>query len=307
MSKRNALFIAIIAGIVLAVFFLWPERARADPGFSAHGSIKVGTGVGAGLHRGQAGKRREVHAGGRALHRGLHRDRRGGPRFVDRGFRRDRSVDAHGLRRNRSVGDHGGSRLHGSLLGDRFRFHEHRLVGGGKHARRVLLGDRFLTEQRRRLDAEFLGPRRSGDRRAGKRHGRYISGHNGHVRGGHRAQWLRGERLLLPYGGTDVVVRHVIVPVPVPTPQAARRAPDVPEQSAGLDPRGRVTLVGEEDGIVGDWVRGDTLPAGMPYVALDPVAYGLPEPPRGQRYARVGNDVLRIEVGSRRIAEIVAR
>ena len=29
MSKRNALLVAIVAAIVLAAFFFWPERARA--------------------------------------------------------------------------------------------------------------------------------------------------------------------------------------------------------------------------------------------------------------------------------------
>jgi Ni/Co efflux regulator RcnB len=59
--------------------------------------------------------------------------------------------------------------------------------------------------------------------------------------------------------------------------------------------------------MVGDWAAGDVLPHGIPRVTLDPVAYGLPEPPPGQKYVFVGNDVLRIATVSRRIVEVVSR
>ena len=45
----------------------------------------------------------------------------------------------------------------------------------------------------------------------------------------------------------------------------------------------------------------------LPYVMLEPSAYGLPPPPEGQIYARVEGDVLRIEPGTRRILAVLAR
>ena len=44
----------------------------------------------------------------------------------------------------------------------------------------------------------------------------------------------------------------------------------------------------------------------MPYVKLTPEAYGLPEPPPGRIYARIGRDVLIIDPVSRVIEEVVA-
>jgi hypothetical protein len=110
----------------------------------------------------------------------------------------------------------------------------------------------------------------------------------------------------VPFVGTDAVVRDVIVPVVIPVP-ASGPAPAAAVVPSPLDPRGRSNLPGEAARGVGDWAPGDALPEGVPHVTLDPVAYGLPEPPPGEKYARVGNEVLRIDAATRRVAEVVAR
>ena len=76
-----------------------------------------------------------------------------------------------------------------------------------------------------------------------------------------------------------------------------------------IDPRGRITVVGEDEAEqAGDaWSQGDVLPREVPHITLDYAAYGLPTPSLGEKYARVGNEVLRIDTGSRRIVEVVAR
>jgi hypothetical protein len=55
-----------------------------------------------------------------------------------------------------------------------------------------------------------------------------------------------------------------------------------------------------------EWVLGAVLPPDLPYVTLDPSAYGLAPPPDGHLYARVDGDVLRIEAGTRRILGVLA-
>lgn len=281
MSKRNALLVAIVAAVVVAVLFLWPERARADFAASVRlgGSVGVHD-VGGRLHRGSS-LRGRLHAGHGALHGRLHR---GGHDFRGHGFRRGHLQSRHGV-----------------LLGDRFRLKQQRRVGGPP-AKGVLLGDRFRFEQHRRLHHEFRGP----DHRRGRHgHGRHRHDRLDRKAFRHGGKWLRPAPLLLPYVGADVIVREVVVPVLVPVP--SERPADLSRSPGRLDPRGRVTLVGEEDGIVGDWAQGDLLPDSVPHVTLDAVAYGLPQPPLGEKYARVGNDVLRIDAGSRRIVEVVAR
>ncbi len=66
-------------------------------------------------------------------------------------------------------------------------------------------------------------------------------------------------------------------------------------------------MVGDEEQATDDWSPGDVLPDDVPQVTLDYAAYGLPIPPFGEKYARIGNDVLRIDAGTRRITEVVAR
>ncbi len=282
MSKRNALLVAVVAVLVVAVYFFWPERAKADVGVSGRivsgriGAGFAGPGIGARLHHGDAGvRRRDVGRGARG-------------RLYPGG--------GHGAR-NRSV-----------------------------RGRGPAIGDRFLNQQRRRLGAAFLRPGDRHDRhgvygrdgygrdgygrdRYGRDgYGRDRYGHENyrHRRGRHRDRWLGPQPLLLPYGGTTVIVREIIVAVP-PTADGPVPVPAPRPRFTGLEPRGRVARVGEEDGIVSDWAPGDVLPDSVPHVTLDPVAYGLPQPPPGEKYARVGNDVLRIEAGSRRVTEVLVR
>ena len=299
MSKRNALLTAIAVIVVLAVLFLWPEPARADLAVSGRiGSGHAGHSLGGRLHHGD-GLRGRVHLDHGHAHGRLHLG--GGDR---RRFLRQHHVHDH---------SHG----RGLLLGDRFRLHQQRRIAGGRIAQDVLLGEGFRFAQQRRHEREFLGPKH---RRGGQAHGhghghRHADGHRhrdgyGKGRGHHRhrkdyGKWLAPAPLLLPYGGADVIVREVVVPVLVPVP--AERPADVLRGGSRLDARGRAAFVGGEDGVLGGWAEGDILPGDVPHVALDAVAYGLPQPPPGEKYARVGNDVLRIDAGSRRITEVVGR
>ena len=299
MSRRNALLAAIAAAIVVAAFFFWPEPARADMGVSARiGGGFGGHDIGSRLHRGGGGGggggfRGKVHFG----HGGVHGRVRLGDDFGRHGsFRHDR-----------------GHRKHGVLLGDRFRDFQHRRIIGSRHAKGSLLGDRFRFKQQRRLKSEFGGRDRWREGHGRDWHDRKWHGHEGrghkwdghgrHGRGRHVGKFPFAGPVLLPYGGTDVVVREIIVPVPVPAPPQPEAAPE----PAVLDPHGRATLMGDGEGTAGDWAPGDVLPGDLPHVALDPDAYGLPQPPAGEKYARVGNDVLRIEADSRRVTEVVAR
>ena len=297
MSTRNALLVAIVAALVVAVFFLWPDKARADLAVGAHISGGFGShDVGGRLHNGSP------HFG--SLHRG--------------GVQGRLHLGAGDVRRHGSLRPGRGHGRHGMLLGDRFRLDQHRRIGGARVGR-GLLGDIHRVEQRRRLNARFLGAEQAHGRHEHKRHargdgrgdhhrgyGHKRHGHKGHGRwrGRHHAKWLGPAPLLLPYGGADVIVREVVVPVLVPVP--AERPGDAVVAPA-LDPRGRASLVEEEAGVVGDWAVGDILPRDVPHVTLDAFAYGLPQPPSGEKYARVGNDVLRVDLGSRRITAVVAR
>lgn len=273
MSKRNVLLVAIVSALLVLGFFFWPEPAKAD--FEVAG--RFGGGVG---HSGVSGR---VHRGDGGF--------RGG------GFRG--GVDAG----TRDIGRRGGFRGRGAharrgpLLGDRFRVYQHDRIAGRRLPSAVHLGDVELFAQRERLNAKFRGDGRKRHRRKDWR-GKGVS------------RWLHPEPYY-PYfwpGAPGVPGRNrtiVIVQVQAPPPAApAAQAAPPPEP---LDPRGRVTVVGEENGIVGDWSEGDVLPQDLPYVSLDYAAYGLPIPPLGDRYARVGNDVLRIDAGTRRIEEVVAR
>lgn len=125
-------------------------------------------------------------------------------------------------------------------------------------------------------------------------------------RGHHRHRKQRPLIVLQP-GTTRIIERETVIiqppaAAPPPAPPVAKAPPPPP------DPHGRARTLPAR-GATGprEWALGDTLPHGVPHVTLDPVAYGLPRPPDGQLYARVGGDVLRIEAGSRRILGVLAR
>ena len=75
-----------------------------------------------------------------------------------------------------------------------------------------------------------------------------------------------------------------------------------------LDPAGSARLLTARGVALGpQYAVGDTLPSDQPYVILDPVRHGLPQPPQGEIYARVRREVFRIRIGSRQILEQIDR
>lgn len=96
----------------------------------------------------------------------------------------------------------------------------------------------------------------------------------------------------------DGAPRVVFVPVPSPAP---REPEPVAAPAPPPDPRGPLTVPvrGAPAGPV--YAVGEPLPADLPHVTLDWRRYGLPAPPAGLVYARVGRDVLLIEPVSRRV------
>lgn len=135
--------------------------------------------------------------------------------------------------------------------------------------------------------------------------------HPGHARGPrnrlhpHDRHYRARPLLFVPYAAPRerVIVRETVV-APRPAPVAAVPAPP-PEP---LDPRGHArTMPARGAGQPREWVLGDVLPAELPHVALEPAAFGLPQPPSGQIYARVEGNVLRIDASTRRIVAVVAR
>lgn len=117
-----------------------------------------------------------------------------------------------------------------------------------------------------------------------------------------RHDWRRAV-LVVPYRPAErVIIRETVVTQPS-SPPASVAAPPEP-----LDPQGRARTLPAR-GLVRprEWVLGAALPPDLPHVVLDPAAYGLPQPPAGQLYARADGDVLRIGAGSRRIVAVVAR
>ena len=90
-----------------------------------------------------------------------------------------------------------------------------------------------------------------------------------------------------------------IILVPVPQPQPAAPEPAAPEPAPPPDPRGpaiqRARGAAAEDPVV----VGEPLPQNVPHVTLDWRSYGLPEPPPGLVYARVGRAVLLIDPATR--------
>lgn len=85
---------------------------------------------------------------------------------------------------------------------------------------------------------------------------------------------------------------------PVPEPE--------PEVFEPLDPAGSARHVRARGAGTGPrFAPGDTLPSNLPHVTLDPVRFGLPDPPPAQLYARVAGSVLLIEAGSRTVIRVV--
>ena len=111
--------------------------------------------------------------------------------------------------------------------------------------------------------------------------------------------------LILPYAvpRERVIIREsVVAPPPAPAEPIPVAAPPQP-----LDPQGRARTVAARGAErTREWVLGAVVPRDLPQVMLEPAAYGLPQPPSGQIYARVDGDVLRIETGSRRIVAVVS-
>lgn len=69
-------------------------------------------------------------------------------------------------------------------------------------------------------------------------------------------------------------------------------------------PGGRISVRGR--GTAADTITvGRPLPADLPHVTLDWRTYGLPEPPPGEIYARVGRDVVLIDPASRVVVELL--
>lgn len=111
--------------------------------------------------------------------------------------------------------------------------------------------------------------------------------------------------------GNDVYIYREPEPMPPPllrqppvTPtQPAVPKPAVPAQDRPPDPRGP-HFRSFARGAAPDSPalrEGEPLPPGLPHVTLDWRAYGLPEPPPGLVYARVGREVFLIEPATRRI------
>lgn len=89
-------------------------------------------------------------------------------------------------------------------------------------------------------------------------------------------------------------------------PEPAKAAPS-PEPAPPPDPRGplRLTPARGIEPAAARWRVGEPLPPALPHVTLDWRRYGLPEPPAGRIYARVGRDVLLITAGERVVERVI--
>jgi Ni/Co efflux regulator RcnB len=270
MLTRSALRPAVLAALALAGLSLWPAEGLADPG--------------AGFRGGSAGAAR-AHSGDAGFRGGA----RFGSRFGAGGFARG-EFGRGGFR-----GRHGFAHR-GATLGDRFRVHQRARLTGIPLPSHVLIGDAELVAQRRRFNEKFLARDRLRDRRFF--HKRAFFPRPFYF------PWAPG----VPGDDPPVIIVQIVSSPPRPP---APPAPSVAAAPAAqtLDPRGRITVVGEDEAEqAGDaWSQGDVLPREVPHITLDYAAYGLPTPSLGEKYARVGNEVLRIDTGSRRIVEVVAR
>lgn len=138
---------------------------------------------------------------------------------------------------------------------------------------------------------------RSGNGRHGRRDGDL---HRRHPHDGHPHRHFPA--LLLGDDDEDEPERIVVVPAtpaaPEPPPAAAPAAPPP-------DPRGpRFVPV---RGTVSEpaYNVGEPLPDGVPFVTLGWEHYGLPEPPPGLVYARVGRDVVLLDPATRMVTRRV--
>jgi Ni/Co efflux regulator RcnB len=96
---------------------------------------------------------------------------------------------------------------------------------------------------------------------------------------------------------------------PEPAPPAPPAPPEVaapPEPAPPPDPRGPLWLTPARGAApeAERWQLGEALPPGLPHVTLDWRLHGLPAPPPGRIYVRVGRDVLLITAGER-VVELV--
>lgn len=89
----------------------------------------------------------------------------------------------------------------------------------------------------------------------------------------------------------------VVIETPAPPPPEAVPA----EPPSPPDPRGPLILPARGAAMAAPYTVGEPLPAGLPHVALDWRQHGLPEPPPGLAYARVGRDVLLIDPATRMV------
>ncbi len=108
------------------------------------------------------------------------------------------------------------------------------------------------------------------------------------------------ERTVIRERPRDPDPEVIVVERPVPEP--------VPVEPVVLDPQGSARVVPARGRIVAPEVYelGAILPTDRPFVALNHSSYGLPVPPPGQIYARIGRSVLRIDATSRQIVAVVA-
>lgn len=118
----------------------------------------------------------------------------------------------------------------------------------------------------------------------------------------------RGRLIVVPVR-ERTIIQQVPVAVP-PEPQQVIRieTPPQPVAPQTLDPQGsaRTVTARGRAAAAQEYELGAVLPANQPHVILDHRRYGLPVPPSGQIYARVGRDVLRINPDTRRIIAVVA-
>lgn len=93
--------------------------------------------------------------------------------------------------------------------------------------------------------------------------------------------------------------RVILVPVPAPTPRPPEPEAEAARTAPPPDPRGPAIRRARGAGTDSPVTVGEPLPGNVPHVTLDWRSYGLPEPPAGLVYARVGRDVVLIDPATR--------
>ncbi|MEO1492595.1 MAG: RcnB family protein [Pseudomonadota bacterium] len=116
----------------------------------------------------------------------------------------------------------------------------------------------------------------------------------------------RDRVVFVPLRRRSVVRETIIREVPAEAPPAPQ--PVVVPEAVPLDPQGTSRIVPARGRITPPTIYelGAFLPPNRPYVTLDHRRYGLPAPPVGEIYARVGRDVLRIDPSTREIRAVVS-